>query len=119
MDQRQTHHHKYFTHWPLFWLILIACSAVWIRYASRAKFGLVALTFALGGLLHMVLDSVVGDIWWFAPFVDEPYSMFTVQARVQPWWLNFIVHGSFVAELVICAWAVVIYRRRGFDALQS
>jgi hypothetical protein len=35
-------------------------------------------------LLHLVLDSIVGDIWWLAPFVDRRYSLFTVPAVYGP-----------------------------------
>jgi inner membrane protein len=67
--------------------------------------------FSAGGLLHMVLDSVVGDIWWFAPFIDRPFALFTVPALYTPWWLNFLLHWSFALELAICVGAVITFRR--------
>ena len=54
----------------------------------------------------MVQDSVVGDIWWFAPFIDRSFALYT------PWWLNFVLHWSFALELAICAIAVITFRRR-------
>lgn len=111
-DHRQTHHHKYFSHWPLVWLMLLAVSAIWLRRSRSSKASLLALIFCSGCMLHLVLDSLVGDIWWFAPFVDRPFAMFAVPALFDPWWLNFILHGSFVVELAICLWAWLIYRRR-------
>lgn len=65
-----------------------------------------------GWLLHMVQDSVVGDIWWFAPFIDRPFALFTVPALHTPWWLNFLLHWSFALELAICVGAVITFRRR-------
>jgi hypothetical protein len=59
----------------------------------------------------MVLDSIVGDIWWFAPFIDKPYALFTVPAIYTPWWLNFILHWSFMLELVFVFCAVALWRR--------
>lgn len=117
IDHRQTHHHKYITHWPLLWLTLAAVSVLWFNWIRQSKAAFLALVFCLGGFLHIVLDSFVGDIWWFAPFVDKPYAMFTVPAHFKPWWLSFILHWSFAMELAICIWALVIYRRRSNHSL--
>ena len=119
IDNRQTHHHKYLSHWPIIWLTLAAASALWLGYAKQSKAAALSLVVCLGGVLHVVLDSFVGDIWWFAPFVDRPYAMFTVPARFNPWWLNFILHWSFAVELAICTWALLIYRVRSNLPLQA
>ena len=92
IDNRQTHHHKYISHWPILWLSLTVLAAFWFGYVRQSRAAALALVFCLGGVLHVILDSFVGDIWWFAPFVDQPYAMFTVPARFSPWWLNFILH---------------------------
>jgi hypothetical protein len=70
-------------------------------------------------MLHLVLDSFVGDIWWFAPFIDRPYAMFTVPAIYTPWWLNFFLHWTFAVELGICVWALLIYRQRSNSSSKS
>ena len=112
VDHRQTHHHKYVSHWPLLWFSLALASALCLACARKSKAALLALVLSSGGVLHMLLDSVVGDIWWFAPFIDRPYVLFTVPALFTPWWLNFILHWSFALEVGISAWALLIYRRR-------
>jgi hypothetical protein len=66
----------------------------------------------LGEVLHVILDSLVGDIWWLAPFVDRSYALFTVPAVRSPWWMNFLLHWSFAVELAICFWALLVYRKR-------
>lgn len=119
LDNRQTHHHKYLSHWPIIWLTLAAASALWFGYARRSKAAILSLVFCVGGVLHIILDSFVGDIWWFAPFIDQPYAMFTVPARFKPWWLSFILHWSFAVELAICIWALLIYRGRSNNSLQA
>lgn len=111
IDNRQTHHHRYASHWPLLWIALLVISALWLCWGRRGKAAFLSLVFALGGLLHIILDTVVGDIWWFAPFVDQPYALFTVPARFEPWWLNFMLHWSFAVELALCLWALVLYRK--------
>jgi len=111
-DHHQTHHHKYFTHWHIVWLFLLAASVVWLRLSQSSKAPFLCLVFCCGCMLHLVFDSFVGDIWWLAPFIDRPFALFIVPAVFDPWWLNFILHWSFVAELAICMWALLIYRRR-------
>lgn len=110
LDHRHSHHHKYFTHWPLLWLALSAATGIWLRLSRTSKPAVLAFVFSLSGVLHVILDSVVGDIWWFAPFIDRPYAMFTVPAVWKPWWLNFILHWSFALELAICTGALLISR---------
>lgn len=112
VDNRQTHHHKYLTHWPILWLGLSVLCWVILSRRKQSSIAFLALIFSACGFLHTVLDSFVGDIWWFAPFVDKPFALFTVPARFKPWWLNFILHWSFVVELLICLWALVLYRHR-------
>lgn len=109
IDNQQTHHHKYISHWPIIWLTLATVSALWFSYARHSKVAALSLVFCVGGVLHLILDSFVGDIWWLAPFIDKPYAVFTVPAMFQPWWLSFILHWSFAVELAICIWAFCIY----------
>ncbi|MDR1647352.1 MAG: metal-dependent hydrolase [Zoogloeaceae bacterium] len=115
VDQRQTHHHRYFSHWPVLWFGLILLFYAIRRLCGNEKlrawaFG--GVLFSAAGFLHLILDSMAGDIWWFAPFVDKPYALFTVPARFSPWWLNFFLHPSFLAEIAIWIWAIRIYRRK-------
>ncbi|SDS57758.1 inner membrane protein [Halopseudomonas sabulinigri] len=112
VDHGQTHHHRYMTHWPSLWLGLIALSLGWRWLARRSAVAWLLLVFSLGGMLHVLLDTLAGDIWWFAPLVDQRYALVKVTARYQPWWLNFIMHWVFLVELAICAWAFWRFRRR-------
>ncbi|MBV1961605.1 MAG: metal-dependent hydrolase [Immundisolibacteraceae bacterium] len=119
IDHQQTHHHKYITHWPLLWLSLIIISSSWFRFSSQSKAASTILIFSLGGLLHLILDTLVGDIWWLSPFINEPYALFTVPALVKPWWLNFIIHWSFAVEVAIFFWAVARYRSRSNKKIEG
>lgn len=112
VDHRQHHHHTYFTHFPSFWAALLCLSVVWLLAVRHQSKPMVAIIFSLNGLLHMVLDSVVGDIWWLAPLQGTPFSFATVPALYQPWWLNFLLHWSFLLELTLMACAVMVWRRR-------
>ena len=110
IDHQQVHHHKYFLHWPIVWISLFLCSAiVWKLTAYQSQKLLLSMLFFAAAILHVILDSLVGDIWWFAPFIDQAYALFKVEAHYQPWWLNFLLHWSFWVEVVICMIAGMVY----------
>lgn len=111
-DHRQHHHHTYWPHFPSVWLALLALTAAWSAISTTSRHAALAFVFCLGGFTHLLLDSIVGDIWWFAPLIDRPFSLFSVPARYHPWWLNFIFHWSFALELALWLWALLLYRRR-------
>lgn len=119
VDARQTHHHHYFSHWPALWLALALLSGLCLRFHRSSHWAQISLAFAHGGVLHMLLDSLVGDIWWLAPLHDQPYALFSVPARYQPWWLSFMLHWSFLVELLICLIALRLYRQRHLPNLKQ
>lgn len=119
VDNRQTHHHRYFVHWPILWFGMALVCMLWRQLAPASGRAIAALVFSLGGILHLLLDTFVGDIWWLAPFHDQPFALFSVPAVFKPWWLNFILHWSFVVELAIWLWALLIYRRRANSLAQG
>ena len=110
VDHRQNHHHTYFTHFPLVWLVLLMVSAAWLQLGKSKAAAILAANFSLNGLFHMVLDTVVGDIWWLAPLIDQRFSFFSVPALYQPWWLNFLFHWSFALEICILTAAILLWR---------
>ena len=112
IDHRQHHHHTYITHYPILWLTLLTVSVLWLYYAKAKANAVYATIFSLNGFIHMFLDTIVGDIWWLAPWVmDKPFAFFTVPALYKPWWLNFILHWSFALELVILIYAIYLWRK--------
>lgn len=111
VDLRQHHHHTYFTHYPVVWLVLLAASVIWLRNAKTKKHPAYTAAFSLNGFAHMFLDTIVGDIWWLAPWGAEPFAFFTVPALYKPWWLNFLLHWSFAAEIAIVILAIYLWRR--------
>jgi hypothetical protein len=117
VDHRRHHHHAYFTHFPLAWASLLLVSTLWLLSERQKRGATLAFIFSLNGLAHLALDSIAGDIWWFAPFINKRFSLFTVPALYKPWWLNFFLHWSFALELVLVGFAVYLWRRtlqRGF-----
>jgi len=112
IDNRQHHHHTYWPHFPIVWLSLLMVFSLWFLFAAKKTIALLGLAFSANGLVHMLLDSIVGNIWWFAPILDKPFAMFTVPALYNPWWLNFVFHWSFVLELIVLSWAIFLWYRK-------
>lgn len=112
VDNRQNHHHTYWPHYPALWLTVLVASSIWFNFARKKSGAALALIFSINGFVHMLLDSIVGDIWWFAPVVNQPFVLFTVEAVYKPWWLNFILHWSFALEILVFVWAFCLWRFR-------
>ena len=110
IDQRQHHHHSYYSHYPVIWFSLLVLSVAYYRLAQNRPTAILGIIFSVNGCVHLLLDSVVADVWWFAPFVDKGYAMFIVTARYDPWWLNFIFHWSFLLEVALCLWALHLWQ---------
>lgn len=110
IDMRLHHHHQYWTHIPSVWLIILI-PLIGVSWITRHHF--LTQTVALFGLnimFHLLLDTVVGDIWWLSPWINHPYRLFTVPALYSPWQLNFLLHWSFALELAIAWFAWRQYR---------
>jgi inner membrane protein len=111
VDHRQHHHHSYWTHYPVVWLGLTVAAFLYYRYGRQRIKAVLLLVLSFNGFMHMVLDTLVGDISWFAPVSDRAYSLIMVPARFDPWWLNFVLHWSLLVEVVIMATALGIWRK--------
>ncbi len=109
VDGRQHHHHSYFTHFPIVWAALLLLSACWFFPAQRKAGPIVVMIFSIwcstasleiyGGLHQLIMCF---------------FSLVTVPALYKPWWLNFMLHWSFLLELGVVIWALALWRRNSF-----
>jgi inner membrane protein len=113
VDHRRQVHHAYLPHLPLAWIALFAAAVLgmWIGRAKRTAW-LAMIVFAANILLHVVLDTTAGGIRWLWPFSNAEFAMSHVEARHQAWYLNFVLHWTFVLELAILAAALWYAWRR-------
>jgi inner membrane protein len=111
IDHRQHNHHSYWTHYPSVWLVLFLISLVLYLYKRSCAFCAVGMVFSVNGLIHMVLDSVAGYIHWFAPVGYHAYGLVTLTRKYEIWWLNYILHWTFLIELSLAVWAILVLRR--------
>ncbi len=111
VDHRQHHHHSYVSHFPIVWFSLVLLSFLWVRWAKNKYYAVLACIFSVNGFVHLFLDTLVGDVWWFAPFIDRSFAFFSVPVLYKLWWLNFLLHWSFAVELAILVWALYLWRQ--------
>ena len=106
IDDRAFHHHRYWVHAPAFALI---CS---IMLVAITRVSPMAVAFAAGWCLHILLDAPVGGIMWLWPVSDTLFYVWTVPATQAHWILSFVLHWSFALELVIWGTAFTLYVQR-------
>lgn len=105
VDNCQHHHHMYWTHIPFFWVLLL----VFLLWCLKKEYLPFLGIYGVNIFIHLFADTIVGDIWWFFPIIDKPYSLFIVPALYKPWWFNFILHWSFLIEFTILFSAVILF----------
>lgn len=104
-DGRQTLHHDYWTHIPAFWpaAVLVAAALLWL---ARMKIPWREFLMFLAGIfLHLALDTPTGGIAWGWPVSLQRILLVEIPARFDWWVWSFVLHWSFLAELVIFGWA--------------
>ncbi len=107
VDDRGHHHHSYLTHRPIVWLgFLLAGLAIRGQFQ---KSGTVLTFLGAGGLVHMLLDSIVGQVAWLWPFSDATYPLVVVQATHSHWILSFVNHWTFKVEILITITALIVW----------
>lgn len=111
IDDRSVHHHRYWVHIPAFWAG-IACISLPVLARFRRGYLDLSCVFLGAVLMHLVLDSLSGGILWAAPFDMQLYSLVSVPATQSHWILSFILHWSFLAEVVIWGMAVFLWVNR-------
>lgn len=99
------HHHHLITHRPIVWISLLILA---VALRSPALIGV-----ALGAMLHMVLDTTLGEIAWFWPLSEAYVTFIEVQPTHDHWLKSFMAHWTFRVELAIAAVALfVLWRSR-------
>ncbi|HSD37369.1 MAG TPA: metal-dependent hydrolase [Rhodocyclaceae bacterium] len=111
IDARQHNHHSYWTHFPVVWIGLLLASVLALRLRRQSAAAILGFVFCLNGFAHLLLDSVVGDIRWLAPWSQHAYSLFEVPPRYAIWWLNYVLHPFFLVEIAFVMVAAAMWRR--------
>lgn len=111
VDHRQHWHHSYVTHWPSFWLGVIASSFM-VGSTIRNRLLVYGGTiFGINGLLHLVLDTHIGRIRWLEPFSDRWVYLWNVPSLYHPKILNFMFHWTFLFEITLVVSAIYVFTK--------
>ncbi|HXV32257.1 MAG TPA: metal-dependent hydrolase, partial [Sinorhizobium sp.] len=81
IDQRQTLHHDYWPHTPLFWLAMAGTFALALRLAGKREYMVLVWVALANVLLHLALDSIAADIRWLYPFSEARFNLVEIPAR--------------------------------------
>ncbi|MET0081326.1 MAG: metal-dependent hydrolase [Candidatus Thiodiazotropha lotti] len=103
VDRYRDHHHSYWSHYPVAWLLLLLTSHILFRVHGKGYRSYGLLLFSLNGFFHLILDSMAGEIRWLMPFENSGYSLAMILPDYSPWFLNFILHWTFLVEISIVA----------------
>ena len=117
IDNQSTHHRFYWSHWPVTWLTLLAASIMILRW--KPIIGIIPFGLSLGGLLHMILDSVAAPVLWLAPFSNLKIEFVKIPAIYENYIWSFVLHWTFAFEILICSIAVVVFWASRFPGHQK
>ncbi|ETD90981.1 metal-dependent hydrolase (plasmid) [Rhodobacter capsulatus] len=111
VSDRQSLHHGYMFHWPLFWGLIAALSWGFARALGAHGAGSFILVALANLLLHLALDSVAAGVGWLRPLSTIEVNLVEVPARYNWWVWNFVLHWTFGLELAIILAAGLTLRR--------
>jgi inner membrane protein len=111
IDNRQHLHHSYWTHIPIFWVIVAGTIYGVGRWIVNKRVGVSCVILLVNTLLHLVLDTIAGGIYWFYPLSDMYVQWLHITPRYSWWVLNYIFHWTFFLEICIILAAVYTYSK--------
>ena len=109
VSNRSEVHHNYWTHTPFFWTVVFVLIYAFSRVLKLRKTSLFALWSWLSITLHLVLDSIPGQIRWAWPFSNHAVQFVEILPTHDWWVLSFIFHWTFLLEIVVFVVAIFIY----------
>lgn len=105
-SQPQQHHHTYLTHFPIFWLILLLISFVWLLLHRKNNPNAASFViFAVNGFIHIVLDTITGHILWLAPLINQPSSLIADSSKG----VSYFTHWTFGLEIFLILFALFVW----------
>ena len=109
VNNSQSLHHSYWIHIPFYWLLIALGTFAFIYLTKKKEYFALVLIFFSNTFLHLFLDTIVGKIEWLYPFSNQSIYFFDVPA-VYNWWVyNFVFHWTFLFEIGVIIWAIVLF----------
>ncbi|MBU2574367.1 MAG: metal-dependent hydrolase [Elusimicrobia bacterium] len=116
VDHGRVLHHRYLFHQPVYWALTGVIALVVLAAAKKSREAIRLSWLLTGALLHLLLDTIVGKIDWLYPLSRQSYALFEVPAKYGWWVWNFVFHWTFLLEIALIAWAIIILVRPSQDS---
>lgn len=112
IDKKQFNHHLYATHIPFFYILIWMILNLIVKLKKWNQYSFLLHLFFINSLFHLLLDSFVGGILWLYPWSHNFFYLFTVKNMYSLWQLNFILHPTFLFEIIILCFAINLYIKK-------
>lgn len=109
IDNKNTLHHFYFPHIPAFLLLGCLLIPVLKQLKITSKIINIYSLFLINWFVHLVLDTITGGINWLFPFSERLFFLIQIPAKYPHWILSFIFHWSFLIEIGIIIWSIILF----------
>ncbi len=109
-------HHDYWTHYPLYWMI-IGLTLYTLACFKNNRSDIIAITIFMSNVfLHLMLDTVTGNIKWLYPFSGEYHSLFARLSDIlglsfQYTFWKVKIYWTIILEIGIAAWAFILFMK--------
>lgn len=110
-DETKTFHHLYFTHLPIVAAVSFLIGLPVLFAKPLAKIKPYYILFYVNWTVHLILDTYTGGTAWLYPLNTEIYKLIKISANYASWVVSFMLHWSFLLELVIVLWAAIVFLR--------
>ncbi|MGF7059513.1 metal-dependent hydrolase [Brassicibacter mesophilus] len=112
IDNKSSLHHFYFPHIPLFAFICCFLVIVLKKLKVDKRAINIYYLFLINWFIHLALDTVTGGINWLYPINNKLFVFIKIPANYQHWIISFVLHWSFLFEISIVIWAVILFLKR-------
>lgn len=109
VSDRSAVHHSYWTHTPFFWTMVFVLIYTFSRILKLRRISVFTLGCWVSIILHLILDSIAGQIRWTWPFSNQAVQLVEIPATHDWWVLSFIFHWTFLLEIGFIAVAIFIF----------
>nr|WP_281279045.1 metal-dependent hydrolase [Chlorobaculum thiosulfatiphilum] len=118
-DPQKYDHHYYPTHFPFFWAIVLAGSALWLYSSKKSQNPVFAFIFALNGCIHLMLDTLPNKIFWLAPLSYRGFSVNSLLIKIAPSIAYEHPYWSFSVEAIIIILAVYLFLKKRRNSTET
>lgn len=93
-------HRQYVTHTPIFWVALGLLIYLLGKLLKKRMVGWSGVVVGVGGLSHIVMDSITGRAAWLYPFTRELFGISSV-TWLPEWFISNLLFVNFLLEGIV------------------